>query len=339
VITCPCALSLATPVAITTAIGHLTSSAVLINRSSALFNLNQATDFVFDKTGTLTTGRFELTAFKNHSDMPDDELLSVVSALESHSEHPIASAFNHIEPATCDLKNIRRIPGVGMSANYQGAQFKVGNEALISENSSIANNDSADIKLYLINEIQLLAEFTITTKVRDEALALIQTLQSEGRRIHLLSGDKSGHVKHLAQYLSIPEDCVQSGVTPEEKLAYIEGLQANGALAVMVGDGINDSPAMASASVSIAMTEATDITKVNADLILMRESLMLIQKAYALSIKTRQIIKQNITWAISYNLIGVPLAMTGLVTPWLAALGMSFSSLVVILNALRLAKK
>jgi len=128
-------------------------------------------------------------------------------------------------------------------------------------------------------------------------------------------------------------------VTPSEKLAYIEQLQAAGKLAVMVGDGINDSPAMAAASVSIAMTDATDITKVNADMILMRESLTLIEKAYKLSLKTRQIIKQNIVWAISYNLIGVPLAMAGLLTPWIAALGMSFSSLIVILNALRLAKK
>ncbi|MEL0067518.1 MAG: heavy metal translocating P-type ATPase [Gammaproteobacteria bacterium] len=337
VVTCPCALSLATPVAITTAIGHLTSRAVLLNRSSALFNLNQATDFVFDKTGTLTTGRFQLQSFNNHSDMADDALLALVATIESQSEHPIATAFSEFETANFAISDVKRIAGVGLSVVINGDVYQLGNNQLLTDDA--AKTQSPEIHLYLLKNDQLQAEFIVTTEIRPEAAALIRSLQERKLAIHLLSGDKSAHVAALAEKLHIPTDTVLSGVSPSEKLAYIEQLQVAGKLAVMVGDGINDSPAMAAASVSIAMTEATDITKVNADMILMRESLTLIEKAYQLSLKTRQIIKQNIVWAISYNLIGVPLAMAGLLTPWIAALGMSFSSLIVILNALRLAKK
>ena len=337
VITCPCALSLATPVAITTAIGNLTSQAVLINRSSALFNLNQATDFVFDKTGTLTTGRFKLESFSNLSGLDDNQVLSIAASIEMSSEHPIATAFSHIDTGDLTISNIKRIPGVGLTAKIGNDVYQIGNEMLLSD--QVFTDDSHEIQLYLLKNGNLIAQFNLSTEIRAEAITVIDSLKKQNLNIHLLSGDKSTHVKALAEALDIPMGHVRAGVSPEEKLEYIEALQTTGKHAVMVGDGINDSPAMAAATVSVAMTEATDITKVNADMILMRESLTLIQKAHVLSHKTLQIIKQNITWAISYNLIGVPLAMAGLITPWIAALGMSFSSLVVILNALRLAKK
>ena len=345
VITCPCALSLATPVAVTAAMGNMTSTAVLINRASALFNLTHATDFVFDKTGTLTTGRFRLTEFNNHSQRHDDDVLALIAAMEKQSEHPIATAFDTIDSDSIQFDSLNRRPGVGLEAIVDGNRYQIGNNQLFTAADVGEQADASTIQLFFLVNDTLVADMVLTTEIRPEAYELIRSLQESGKAVHLLSGDKSAHVEYLASSLHIESENVRSGFTPEQKLEYIESLQsshtdtASRRYAVMIGDGINDSPAMASASVSVAMAGATDITKVNADMILMKESLTLIDYAYRLSRKTRRIIKQNIIWAVSYNLIGVPLAMVGLVTPWIAALGMSFSSLVVVLNALRLAKK
>ncbi len=345
VITCPCALSLATPVAITAAMGNMTSSAILINRAGALFNLAQATDYVFDKTGTLTTGRFSLLSMKNLSDKTDSELLAVIAAMERQSEHPIASAFESIDTDSIGLESLKRLPGIGLEAKCDGITYQIGNSYLLPDEDEAEEFDREHIRLYLLVDEVKSAELLLTTEVRTEAYALIERLKATGKTLHLLSGDRSGHVNHIAQQLGFDLNLVKAGVTPQEKLDYIANLQSQktsgeGARhAVMVGDGINDSPAMAAATVSIAMAQATDITKVNADMILLKDDLSLVGYAAMLSTTTRKIIKQNITWAVSYNLIGVPLAMIGWVTPWIAAIGMSFSSLVVVLNALRLTKK
>ena len=339
VITCPCALSLATPVAITTALGRMTSQAVLVNNTSALINLNHATDIVFDKTGTLTTGRFVLDRFENLSNDSDEMILAIMASLENRSEHPISSAFRSIDTKAYTVESVSRIPGIGLEGEVNGRNYLIGNELILSDAQKSLKLASDDLCLYLVSDGNCLARLSVVTEIRDDAVETLNRLKTRGLKLHMLSGDKSSQVAKMADSLSFDIDRVKGGVTPEEKMAYITELQSRGSLAVMVGDGLNDSPAMAAASVSIAMTRATDITKVNADMILMSEHLALVGDAYNISVKTRRIIKQNLVWAISYNLLGVPLAVVGMITPWIAALGMSFSSLIVVLNALRLSKK
>ena len=336
VITCPCALSLATPVAVTTALGNLTERAILVNTSSALFNLRHITDVVFDKTGTLTTGRFEITNLINHSQLTDTEILNIIAALESRTSHPIASAFEEIQ-SDKQVQNSKILPGIGIQAEVESVLYTFGNIGALGETYKRTVDDEI-LQLYLVTQGDCLAEIHLATQVRPEAKAVVTHLQSSGLRVHLLSGDRLSTVMQVGEELDIDTNLVTAEATPEEKLDYIKHLQAKDAKVLMVGDGLNDSPSMAAAAVSIAMAKSTDVTKVNADMLLMNEDLNNVIIAHKFATKTLRIIRQNLTWAASYNLFGVPLAMMGYVTPWLAALGMSLSSLIVVLNALRLSK-
>jgi len=341
VITCPCALSLATPVAITTALGRLTAWSVLVNRSSALFNLSQLTDIVFDKTGTLTTGRFVIEDFENFSNQSDEQLKSIMATLESRSEHPIATAFDEYELSAANITELSMIDGKGLQARLDGKLYQLGNAQFMTKEQMNHYHDdylTSGTQLFLLCEQDCLARLVIDTEIRSDAQQTIDSFIKQGLKVHLLSGDKEQHVTSMGKRVGIPEHNVRGGQLPEQKLEYIKLIQIDGGRAAMIGDGLNDSPAMAAATVSIAMSQSTDITKVNADMILLTERISLVSKSYHLSAKVRRIIKQNLTWAFSYNMLGVPLAMTGYITPWIAAAGMSVSSLVVVVNALRLSR-
>jgi len=351
VVTCPCALSLATPVAITTGLGRLTEQSLLVNKTSALLNMSELTDIVFDKTGTLTTGRFKLKQLINLSSKSDDELLDLISVLESYSDHPVATAFEYLQTSKQKLqaKEIKILPATGIEGVIDNQKWYFGNQSVLDKATCPENlpqlkpgqlllflvKDDSDNEL-ISNERKCKAIVVVETEIREDAKATIEQLQKSGLQLHLLSGDQSENVQQIAENLGFHHWSGEQ--SPEDKLDYINRLDAAGSKAAMIGDGINDSPAMAAALVSLAMAKSTDITKVSADIIMLNERLSLLTDAITTSKAVHSVIKQNLLWALAYNLLGLPLAVSGILTPWLAAAGMSLSSLVVVLNALRLSK-
>ncbi len=348
VVTCPCALSLATPVAITTALGRLTSMSLILNRTKVMSSLSELTDVVFDKTGTLTTGGFSVSELDNRSEIFDSEVLYIISLIESESEHPIATAFQNNDTSTIvqeyakkyQLDETSLISSKGIEAIISGERWMIGNSSILS-NETIYSADeklpAGQLALYLLQDEQCIAKVIVKTEIRKDAATTIEQLKSMGIKVHLLSGDQQSNVQQTADELAI--DTFYGEQTPEQKLAYINALTSKGLNVAMVGDGVNDSPAMAASLVSFAIAKSTDITKTSADIVMLSDQLSSILDAIRLSKSTRRIIKQNLLWALSYNVLAIPLAVSGFITPWIAAAGMSLSSLVVVFNALRLNRR
>jgi Cu2+-exporting ATPase len=346
VVTCPCALSLATPVAITAGLGKLSEQSLLLNKTSALVSLSELTDIVFDKTGTLTTGRFSIVSLCNYSDLSNENILQIIHSIESGSEHPVATAFQNIAEVDDGKENsllaekLCIIPSRGLTATINGKVWQFGNEALLNDSHfsvEIPNIEVGQLVLFLLDDKGCQARVLIETEVRVDALKTVEGLKKRGLTVHLLSGDREDNVRQLAKELDFKY--FKAEQTPIQKLDYIKQLQDSGKKAAMIGDGINDSPAMAASLVSFAIAKSTDITKVNSDIIMLGEKLSIVNDAIDTSVAVRKIIKQNLFWALTYNSLGLPLAVSGLLSPWLAAIGMSLSSLVVVLNAMRLTRK
>ncbi|WP_458525548.1 heavy metal translocating P-type ATPase [Onishia taeanensis] len=343
VVTCPCALALATPTALTASHGRLRRRGVLITRAHALEGLAQASRVVFDKTGTLTTGR--MTLAKTHladgagpavDDACDAERLrAIAAALEAQSEHPIARAFAPYRDLAVSAEALINRPGEGVEGRLAGRRWRLGKPAFAAGAEPPAPPE-AGRWLLLACEGEPHAWFALDDALRDDALMTVSSLKRLGLSVELLSGDHPATVEDLARRLGI--EAWRSGASPEDKLAHIEALQARGESVVMVGDGINDVPVLAGAEVSIAMNGATDLARTRADAVLLNPRLARIVEAIETSRATRRIIRQNLGWALCYNLTALPMAACGLVPPWLAAIGMSASSLVVVGNALRLGR-
>jgi len=345
VVTCPCALSLATPTAITAATSTLTRYGLLTTRGHALETLAKTTHVIFDKTGTLTEGRLQLVKTYPLVQLTEDECLSYAIAIEKNSEHPIAQAL--LNAATPNLPNysatrVTNIPGAGLQGNINGQTFFIGTVPFITEKTKLSLNLQFLTKLQqqhhtivvLANTEKVYAVFTLEDKIRESARELIHQLQQQGKIVILLSGDHSAAVEQVAEAVGISE--AHAAYTPENKLCYVQNLQRRGAIVAMVGDGVNDAPVLAQAQVSIAMGSGTQVARASADMILLTEQLTNLMIGFTTASKTLQIIRQNIFWAIAYNLTALPLAALGWVSPWEAALGMSLSSLLVVSNALRL---
>ncbi|MDI3325367.1 heavy metal translocating P-type ATPase metal-binding domain-containing protein [Pontibacterium granulatum] len=340
VVTCPCALSLATPTALTAATGTLRQNGVLITRGHVLESLSRATHIVFDKTGTLTEGNLTLQDTLSLDDHTTDHHLQIAAALEKHSEHPIAQAF-HAVFTPYKAENLQATLGQGLEGQIDGLRYRIG-----KPDYAFAVCSNTHTKPYLpavcgqwlllCNETAPLAWFRLNDQVRPEAAQTIKHLHQLGLKCEMLTGDSSSAVDEVATALGI--DTVISGVSPEQKLKHIQQLQREGAQVIMVGDGINDIPVLAGAQTSIAMGSATDLAKTNADGVLISADLMRLTDAIRLSRKTRSIIRQNLAWSAGYNLLALPLAALGFIAPYMAALGMSLSSIVVVANALRLSK-
>ncbi|MCV6611126.1 MAG: heavy metal translocating P-type ATPase [Amphritea sp.] len=343
VVTCPCALSLATPTALTAATGTLRQNGLLITRGHVLESLAKATHIVFDKTGTLTEGNLSLQQIRTLSEITDIDSLKIAAALESHSEHPIAKAF-HKDPRvqnTAAAETLTNHVGQGLEGIVNGQRYFIGKPGFASQHcgADLSFDDAPDRSgqwLLLASEDQPLAWFGLNDPPRKQAATMITSLQQMGLEVQMLTGDSSAAVEHIAGQLKINR--VISGVSPEQKLQHIQKLQDEGAQLIMVGDGINDIPVLAGAQTSIAMGSATDLAKTNADAVLISGELMRLPQALQLARRTRSNIRQNLGWSIFYNLIALPLAATGMIAPWMAAIGMSVSSLVVVGNALRLTK-
>ncbi len=332
VATCPCALSLATPVALTAATHRLAQQGFLVTRGHVINRLAQATHVIFDKTGTLTTGKLQLVAC--HSLTGDtQQALLIAAALEQHSEHPIAYAFKSLNLGLLpEVNNITNQAGLGLMGTIAKQSYKIGH-AQFALDATFEDTPSDNLRIWLSCEQQAIAYFDFKDSTRPESLPLITQLHHLGLTTILLSGDRSCAAQQLANELGIQE--AHGSLLPQDKAAYVQQLQAQGAVVVMVGDGINDAPVLGQAHVSVAMASGADLAQITADALLLGDRLSALSIARQISRKTETIIKQNLAWALVYNLAILPPAALGYVPPWLAAIGMSLSSLFVVLNALR----
>jgi Cu2+-exporting ATPase len=293
---------------------------------------------VFDKTGTLTLGQLSLVKTITHADLDADACLQLAASLEKHSEHALAKAFLNAQGSrpvqlAAEVKNV---PGQGVEGIVAGLKLRLGNVKL--NQAFAANLVEQDLSgatvVWLSDETRLLATFVLADQARPEAQALIQKLKQQGLHVSILSGDSVESVSHFAKLIGM--DDWKAACSPEDKLAHIHALQSQGAVVAMVGDGINDAPVLAAAQVSMAMGSGTQMARASGDVVLLTEHLLEIEHALVTSRFGISVIRQNFIWAIAYNLVALPFAAMGLLSPWMAAIGMSVSSLIVVLNALRL---
>jgi Cu2+-exporting ATPase len=341
VVTCPCALSLATPAAVTAATGALTRLGVLTTRGHSLETLARATHVIFDKTGTLTEGRLRLENVELLDRLDRTVCLQLAAGLEQASEHPIAHALCAAVDSLPVATDVTATAGLGIEATIEGRCYRIGTSAYVTalqgrpraENGDSVRDQDAD-GVVLGDEQGLLARFSFVDRVREHAAEAVSQLHQLGLDIELLSGDQQEAVSAVAQALGIER--YQARCRPQDKLARINELQRQGAVVAMVGDGVNDAPVLAGAQVSLAMGGGTQLAHASADMVLLSEQLPHLVSAVRTSRRTLRVIRQNLAWALVYNLVAVPLAAGGWVAPWMAAIGMSTSSLVVVLNALRL---
>jgi P-type Cu2+ transporter len=330
VISCPCALALAVPAALASAQGALARIGVLALGERALERLAAATDMVFDKTGTLGDGRPVLREVRTFGEMTRDRALRIAAALERDAGHPLGHAFAGTG-AGANAEAVRARPGRGIQGVVEGGGWRLGRASFAT------GTDGDDDALWLGDGRQAFARFQVAEAPRADAGAALERLRGMGLELHLCSGDAHAPVHAFARELGFGH--VAARQSPDDKLAFVRRLQAGGRVVAMVGDGLNDAPVLAGADVSVAMGEGAPLAQRAADLVLTGTSLARIPEAIAIARRTRRVVRQNLAWAGAYNLLALPLAAAGLVTPWVAALGMALSSLVVVGNALRLAHR
>ena len=337
-IACPCAMGLATPTAIMVGTGKGAEMGVLFRKGAALETLSRMDTIVLDKTGTLTRGELSLVDTRTFGNLDADRCRQLAASLEKHSEHPIARVFHQIPGYAA--RQVQNHLGGGLSGQVDGAPLYIGHRDFVEEkvgSPAPEADTSKGMEIWLATDRGWLARFTLDDEPRPDAREAVQALQNAGLRTILLSGDRSGHVEQIAGRLGIDEAIGQA--SPEEKLRVLENLRDQGHHIMMVGDGLNDLPSMAGAGVSVAMGSAADLTQLKADAVLLSGQLTQLSEALKAGQDTRRVIRQNMAWALAYNVCALPLAAAGLVPPWLAAIGMSLSSLVVVLNAMRLGRQ
>ena len=342
VVSCPCALSLATPAALAAATDVLHRLGVLATRGHALETLACATHVVFDKTGTLTQGRLSLIGIIPLGALSRDECLALAAALERGSTHPVARPLlcAAIGLGPLAATGLRHSPGQGVEAVVNGRRVRIGTAAYAAEltGKPLPNElfFAADdvIAVTLADESGYLAPFTLGDAPRPGARAMVRELQARGKVVCLLSGDRGRTAAHVARELGI--GIFAGDKIPDAKPAFVRDLQARGAVVVMVGDGVNDAPVLAQAQVSIAMGGGADLAHASADMVLLGDDISRLPAAFDVARDTMRIIRQNLAWAAAYNAVAIPLAVAGSITPLVAGAGMAFSSLAVVVNALRL---
>ncbi len=337
VVTCPCALSLATPGVMAAAIGYLAKRGVLMTKAKALQGLAEADYFMFDKTGTLTQAQLNVSSAIFYQDRNLHQELALSLANLSH--HPVSKAIAASNEFSFNgaWEAISELPGAGIQANYQGIKYRLGKqdyiEAFLERKLDIPLELQSQTLSFFACESDCLAIFALEDELRPDALELIRALQSEGKHVTILSGDRTSVVSSLAQRCGIRE--AYGELNPDQKLDYIKRLQDQGHKVVMIGDGMNDGPALALAEVSIAMGSGAPISQTRSDILLLSNRLDDLQTARKIASKALRLIKENLAWAILYNVLAIPAAVLGYLEPWHAALGMSLSSLIVVANALR----
>ncbi|WP_338593371.1 heavy metal translocating P-type ATPase metal-binding domain-containing protein [Shewanella khirikhana] len=330
VATCPCALALATPTAVTCATGLFTRLGIISRNGSVFEKLPRLNQVVFDKTGTLTCGHFSLGEVKLFSEMDKDQALAIASALEKGSLHPIAKLFSQFPTKFSAAEPATQV-GFGVSGLIDGSRYYIGSGEYLKV--AVASKLPGQW-VYLGNDTGLIAAFEIQDKLRDDARHTLDTLRASGLGVSIASGDTSLHLSNVANTLGVND--VHGGMKPADKLAFIEKHRSEGKVVAMFGDGINDAPVLAGADLSVAMGSGSAVAKNSADLILLGDHLSRFIDAVTIARSTNRIIRQNLAWALGYNVFILPLAVTGHVVPYIAAIGMSASSLIVVGNSLRL---
>ena len=340
VVTCPCALALAMPSAVTSASAALMKRGIACKSSDALEQVAGADEFIFDKTGTLTTGNLQLADVTPCSGMDARRCLAVAAALERDSEHPVGRALVR-SCSTDDIAadGVLNHPGGGISGSVGQRRYFLGSQRFIemqTGNTQLPGTPgiAAATRAFLADENDILAAFTFTDQLRPGAADLVRHVSNSGKRVILLSGDQRDAVADIAAHLEFNE--FHSGLEPAGKLEFLNRRTRAGHVTVMLGDGINDAPVMAAAAVAVSMNDAADLAKVHSDIVILNDNMENASFIVLLAHRTMKIIRQNIAWAIGYNLVALPAACLGYLAPWMAAIGMSLSSLVVIFNALRL---
>ncbi|MBP1044476.1 copper-translocating P-type ATPase [Vagococcus sp. BWB3-3] len=355
VIACPCALGLATPTAIMVGTGLGAKNGILIKGGESLERASHINAIVVDKTGTITKGKPSVTNFylADDSFLKGEEVLSILGSLESSSEHPLAKAIVHYAQTedvsiNKEVNEFKALVGAGISGILDGKLYFVGTKRLLSENDiPFYANDELVLKMegegktvmYLADQHAVLGVIAVADEVKETSAKAIQELQDQGVEVYMMTGDNRRTAEFIGSQVNLDSQHVFAEVLPEDKANYVKKLQDEGKFVAMVGDGINDAPAIAMADVGIAMGTGTDIAMETADVTLMNGDLLNLSKTTTLSHLTMRKIKQNLFWAFIYNTIGIPFAAIGFLNPIIAGGAMAFSSVSVLLNSLSLNRK
>ncbi|MDD6244905.1 MAG: heavy metal translocating P-type ATPase [bacterium] len=346
VVACPCSLGLATPLAVIVSEGICAKNGLLIKNSETLEELNNIDTIVFDKTGTLTYGDLQIAKLYNYSNYDNNYLLEIVGSLESKSTHPIAKAFQ--KKNTLEVSKFNNIAGLGISGNINNKRYYLGNAKLVDQlmiedihindyNSLVQEGSSI---IYVMEEKKIIALIGVKDTLRHNAKDVIKKLKKQGKKVGMLTGDNLQIAKIISKDLAL--DGVKASLLPKEKTEIIKKMLASGKKIMMVGDGINDAPSLATATVGVAVGSGTDIANNSSDIILMNDNLENILNLFTISKKTIKNIKQNLFFSFFYNILMIPIAMglfskfNIIMNPMIAALAMTLSSLTVVFNALRL---
>ena len=331
IITCPCALGLAIPVVQVLASGRLFKKGILIKTGDALEKLSQATSAFFDKTGTLTYGRLNLL---DSEDVPE-ETFKIAASMAAQSKHPLSRAISSVYEGELLNVQVEDLPGCGLETEYDGSVYRLGKESWAVD-GNVETLEHRNISLCLSKNGDAHYRFTFQDVLREDSPATIERFQAQGLPTHLVSGDRKEIVEDVAKALHI--DHAHAEVLPDQKCHLIEKETKAGQKVLMVGDGLNDAPALTTAHVSISPATAMGITQNAADIVFQGDKLNSVYEAYETARVTNKLTKTNLALAALYNMFAIPLAVTGFVTPMIAAIAMSSSSIIVILNSLRLNK-
>jgi len=336
VVSCPCALSLATPTALAAATDALVQRGVLVVRPHVLETLQRATHIVFDKTGTLTAGHPAVRQVTVSEGCEEARCRRIAAALEAASAHPLAAAIRAAAtgplPQALDLYTEN---GKGVSGTVAGIPYRLGNAGFAGVPEPAG--EGADTCVFLARDGQLLARFDIADTLRPEAQQVVRTFRQRGLQVILLSGDAPQVAEAVGAQLGMTQ--ALGGQLPADKLEFVRRLQAQGAVVAMVGDGINDAAVLSAADVSFAMGEGAALAQLNADCVLMSGRLSSLSDAATVAARALAVVRQNLAWATLYNAVAIPAAAFGLINPWVSAAGMSASSAFVVINALRLRRQ
>ena len=346
VVSCPCALSLATPAALAAATASLVRRGVLVVQPHVLETLHRSTHVVFDKTGTLTEGKPVLRQVHTFGALDAATCLRMAAALEAGSTHPLASALlaaaaaaaaaADATPGGPTASNLRTVTGRGVAGDFDGKAYRLGNAAFAGAGTSDNRPPPGVASVFFGADGHLLARFDLADALRPDAPGVVRRFLDSGRKVIILSGDDQWVVDDVARQLGI--GTALGAQLPEDKLAYVQQLQAHGAVVAMAGDGVNDAAVLGAADVSFAMGGGAALAQVNADCILLAGQLSSLAMAAGVADRTLAVVRQNLGWATVYNVIAIPAAALGLLSPWMAAAGMSLSSAFVVINALRLVR-
>lgn len=353
VVACPCALGLATPTALLVGSGNAARAGILIKGADILENAHRIDTIIFDKTGTLTTGKMSVAGVLPLGEKPEESyLLALAAGLEMHSEHPIAGAIKEFAQSKdirpLPITNFQAIPGKGISGQVSADSTDKSNFACagtlawletqgvdIADARALATDlqERGSVAVAIAHGSEILGIIEVRDTLRKSAFTAISALKKQGMQVLLASGDSPAAVQTIGAELGIK---AHGGMLPATKLQLLQDLQAKGKKVAMVGDGINDAAALAAADLSIAMGSGTDVAKAAADITIVNSKVSAVPQAIAISRRTLRIIKENLFWAFGYNLLAIPLAAGGIIMPGLAAAAMASSSVIVVLNSLRL---